>query len=416
MLTKNDGKLVIALLAWTLLPVIQKDIRTITGYAVDPGIDVLGRTQWFQSINCAVIIVLMLPLLFLLKQNRDPKKNMFAFTVSTICYVAFIIIATHWVPSATAITGQYLMLQKISLYIGFTVTFGILLFVLYDEYNAILKMTAINAVLRVLLDIVIPHTGGNLTEIHTVLAINATTAIYVIRKLVKNKYIDTEPCDRPLEFMKSWANTAIGPMLLIINASAIYVLIISRIMDAVPEIDSYIAADDFIHTHMLVFIICIVPVIIKNNIDRLTSDNAWSWIIPVFGIWILSIPAWKPYMTYISHIQNTDLTMIIISSLLQFYIVWAFAVIFDAWFVSRGKTIFLFLETLPVDIYYETVYVLFKHKIFEPDLNSITCIFGFGIIVHAITAYGLYRHATKQEREEQTCPTNTATSISLTRK
>ncbi len=63
----------------------------------------------------------------------------------------------------------------------------------------------------------------------------------------------------------------------------------------------------------------------------------------------------------------------------------------DAWFVSQGKTIYLFINSIIVNIvYYGIMYALFKKGIFILNIYFIIHLFGLGMVVHMLISILLY--------------------------
>ena len=63
----------------------------------------------------------------------------------------------------------------------------------------------------------------------------------------------------------------------------------------------------------------------------------------------------------------------------------------DAWFVSKGKTIYLFINSVIVNIvYYGIMYILFKINIFDLNIYFIIHLFGVGMIVHMVVSILFY--------------------------
>lgn len=63
----------------------------------------------------------------------------------------------------------------------------------------------------------------------------------------------------------------------------------------------------------------------------------------------------------------------------------------DAWFVSKGKTIYTFINSVIVNIvYYGIMYALFKRDTFVLNIRFIIHLFGLGMVVHMLISILLY--------------------------
>ena len=70
----------------------------------------------------------------------------------------------------------------------------------------------------------------------------------------------------------------------------------------------------------------------------------------------------------------------------------------DAWFVSIGKTIYLFLNSVIVNIvYYGIMYALFQTGAFYLNIHFIIHLFGLGMVVHMLISILLYFKETKRD-------------------
>lgn len=81
----------------------------------------------------------------------------------------------------------------------------------------------------------------------------------------------------------------------------------------------------------------------------------------------------------------------IVIKMMLFYAITSIGTIIDAWFISKGKTYFLFINSFIVNVvYYGTMYALFKNEIFEVRLDFIILLFGVGMVVHLIVSVAEY--------------------------
>ena len=76
---------------------------------------------------------------------------------------------------------------------------------------------------------------------------------------------------------------------------------------------------------------------------------------------------------------------------IPFYFAFIASACIDAWFVSRGKTIYLMIISILVNIgYYGTLFILFKNGFFTMNMNFIIMMFGFGLAFHLLASILLY--------------------------
>ena len=101
--------------------------------------------------------------------------------------------------------------------------------------------------------------------------------------------------------------------------------------------------------------------------------------------WGLTIPAWRWFLESCMSVSNTDAVLGILYSVMPFYIAYLASAFLDAWFTSRGRTEYLMLTSVVVNIvYYGIVYLIFNTGKIEPSISFICAMFGFGMVVHCI--------------------------------
>ena len=79
------------------------------------------------------------------------------------------------------------------------------------------------------------------------------------------------------------------------------------------------------------------------------------------------------------------------------HVTYLISAVIDGWFISKGKTLYNAINSVIVNIgYYGVVYVLFKHGVFEMNMNFIVMMFGFGMVVHMVGSIVMYRWELKK--------------------
>ena len=108
-------------------------------------------------------------------------------------------------------------------------------------------------------------------------------------------------------------------------------------------------------------------------------------------MWGITIPFWRFFIHNIMGINNDKDILNILYILVPYYVCYIIAAMIDAWFVSKGKTIYLFINSVIVNIvYYGIMYALFKKGIFILNIYFIIHLFGLGMVVHMLISILLY--------------------------
>ena len=144
---KNDIKVFLSLILWTLMPSIYLVIRMNIVSVHNVDINILGQMEWFDLIDEVITTAFITPLYFLLK-NKDSNKNGITFAVSFLVYFSFTILMSLYIGNISAFMNaeyaeKYLLMQSISMLIAFIGVFVNLLFVIYEQYILIIIFTVI---------------------------------------------------------------------------------------------------------------------------------------------------------------------------------------------------------------------------------------------------------------------------------
>ena len=105
---------------------------------------------------------------------------------------------------------------------------------------------------------------------------------------------------------------------------------------------------------------------------------------------MLRLTFWDWFLDDIMSVSSKDILPIVMLSV-PFYVTYIISAFLDAWFISKGKTIYNMIISLIVNIvYYGIVYVLFTKNMFILNMQFIIFMFGIGMIVHMILSIFLY--------------------------
>ena len=196
-------------------------------------------------------------------------------------------------------------------------------------------------------------------------------------------------CDK--DFLYSWAKIGSFSGLQIFLDNFIYAVIVCRMVNAVSESGNYWIANNFIWGWLLVPITCLVQVIQKNSLKGVTFHNVWKYVCVIISVWVITLPFWRFFIHNIMGINNDSDILNILYILVPYYVCYIGAAMIDAWFVSIGKTKYIFINSVIVNIvYYGIMYVLFKMGTFHLNIYFIIHLFGLGMVVHLVISILLY--------------------------
>lgn len=181
-----------------------------------------------------------------------------------------------------------------------------------------------------------------------------------------------------------------------------YIVMISRMVNVVGEQGTYWVANNFIWGWLLLPISSLGELIkqeVSTSNDALKRNTLGYFVITLIicSIWIITIPLYKPFMTYILNFSDVDKLFNLVIVLLGFYVLYAFQNIFDATFYGLGKTQYMLFESVVTNIiYYGICFILYITKLWIPSLISIALMFGIGNAFDSIVSFIAYRYLLKK--------------------
>ncbi len=175
-----------------------------------------------------------------------------------------------------------------------------------------------------------------------------------------------------------------------------YMLMISRMVNVVGEQGTYWVANNFIWGWLLLPVLQLGE-LIKQEVAA-DNENIRKNSLGYFGLtaiivilWIVSIPAWKPFMIHILGFSDVDKLFNLVMVLVGFYILYAVQNVFDATFYGLGKTNYMLFESVVTNtIYYGIAFILYMTGIWTPSLLGIALLFGIGNAFDSIVSLGAY--------------------------
>ena len=390
---ENDIKTFFALWLWMLLPSVYLLVRMNIVSVNQVDINILGQMEWFDLIDEIITTAFVTPLYCLLK-DREPKKNGFSFMLSFGAYFLFTVIISLYIGNISAYMNaeyskEYLLMQSISMLIAFVGTFANLLFIIYNDYKLIILFSIIKLFLLSLFDYFLIPVWKDLGASYSEIIVNTFIAVLALIFILKKEYISLAVCGR--DFLCSWFKIGSFSGLQIFLDNFIYMFIVCRMVNAVSESGNYWVANNFIWGWLLVPITCLVQIIQKNSLKSITFQNVWKYACEIIAVWAVTVPVWKFFIHNIMGIHNDKYILNILYILVPYYVCYVVAAMIDAWFVSKGKTIYIFINSVAVNIgYYGIMYILFKMGTFHLSIYFIIHLFGLGMVVHMLVSTLLY--------------------------
>ena len=390
---KNDLKLLISLIVWMLIPSIYLLVRMNIVSVNDVDINVLGQMEWFDLIDEVITTMLIVPLYFLLSKEKSKYKNGIAFLTSFIIYLFFTIIVALHITSITRFMNaeyakEYLLLQTASLMFSFILTFIVLLLTIYSDHKLVWILIIIKVVMLSICDYIYISRFKDIGAAYSEILVNALLSVVSIYIVISKGYIGFKRMK--LSFFNEWFQIGRFAGIQIFLDNFIYAIMIVKMVNVVNEAGNYWVANNFIWGWLLVPVTCFSELIKKNNLPSISFKNTWKYGLMIIGLWVITMPFWSIFINKAMAVDSNQIMPIVMMSI-PFYLTYIVSAFIDAWFISKGKTIYNMITSLIVNIvYYGIVFVLFRNGAFKMNMNFIIYMFGGGMLVHMILSMVFY--------------------------
>jgi len=414
-------KLFISLMMLALLPAIYQAFRVffvVDSTSVD-GLNIVGQLEWFDLINETIQAFLLVPLYYVLNKFIS-NKSAFASKIAQTCIITFVIylifsiityisclnMVSFMVADASLIAEvtTYLRLETIAFAIGILFSFFSIIYILIGKSRYIYILLLTQMVFTVVGDFFfVPVLGVNGVAV-TNIVINVVLAIVAILLLKREGLLHLK-FDKITNWswIKDWARVGIFSGLTILLNNIIYSMIICKMINNVAEVGNYWVANNFIWGWLLIPITALSSIIMKECSDGCKRSKMKAYImvnVIVLAVWAISIPFWDPIFRNLMGITDPSGILYILALLVPFYISYNFSVLFDSILTGMGKTIYILITSVVVNIgYYGILYLLFLNGVFSETIEFVIFLFGFGMVVHLACIMVLYFFEMKKRKK-----------------
>ena len=240
---KNDLKLYISLMLWSLLPSIYLLLRMKIVAVNNVDINILGQIEWFDLIDETIATALIVPLYSILKPSKSSANKVgFAFIVSFLIYFVFTIVIASKISTISKFmqaeyATSYLFLQTFSMLIQFISTFMILVLTLNNASKEINTLIISKLICLSAFDFIFIITFNNIGAAYSEIIANLIIAAAAFTLVRKHKYISF--MNRNNNFVKKWIERGIPVCVQIFLDNFIYAVMIIRMVNVVNESGNY---------------------------------------------------------------------------------------------------------------------------------------------------------------------------------
>lgn len=177
--------------------------------------------------------------------------------------------------------------------------------------------------------------------------------------------------------------------------NAAFMLMVLRMVNIIEQPGTFWIANNFIWGWILLPVLSLGTLVKrdagKNHAKSLQPD-AYFWITGiVIIVWLLTIPAWTPFVAQIMGVAHADSVVRVAILSLPFYIAFAFNNVVDSIFYGTGRTDLMLIQSIVVNtVVYGIAFALFRNGLFVPTLDKIAILFGIGILLDSLITFLLY--------------------------
>ena len=327
----------------------------------------------------------------------------FVFAVPLVKFMAV-------TPSMITETVTYIRLETIAALFSTLVKFLTIIFLTIKREKSIYILLGIQLILSVILDtflisslsisLNIGVNGIAITNIIVNICLIGV-AIYLLKRadiviFNKNKL--------NFSWLKEWFKVGRYSGIESFLRNLAFMVMIIRMVNIVQEQGNYWIANNFIWGWLLIPALALADLVKQEtaaDINNIKNKTAGYLIFATIfaAAWLISIPTWKPFLRYVMNVKEYETVYKITLIQTGFYLTFIFNNgIFDATFYGRGKTNYMLIQSLCIDVfYYGIMFILFLTDVFKPTLLSISLMFGIGIALDFIPTMILYFVMLKKE-------------------
>lgn len=364
--------------------------------------------EWYDLIDETIKAFLIIPLYSILNKifkSEKQKGPAFVFKSLLIVFILYFFfnvgifiygnsLISYMNPQENDVSAisLYLKLETVAFMIGIIPSFFNVVFVVTEKPKNVCVFLLIQVALGIIADfLLVPSMGVNGIAVsnmitNSVLAIAGFIVLYC-QKLIKPSLFNKGDQFECLSWLK--VGLFSGAQQFIDNI--VYALMIGKMVNMVSEQGNYWVANNFIWGWLLIPVTALGEVIktdCKEENKSIIRSNYYLLSIFIFAFWAITLPGWKPFLTYAERLENADRIFSILLKLVPFYVAYTLCIIPDSIFVGKGKTYLNAINSVLVNfVYYGVWFILYKTNSITFTIDLIICMFGFGMVFHLLISW-----------------------------
>ena len=413
-------KLYFALLALGFAPTVYTTLRVffLGQLPGEYAFSIAGQLSWVNLLYEILNEAIILPLFYFIGKVKQDKiafadrvrtglfvtLGCYAVLAAAVCLLAEPLLA--WMVADRAILAEsaaYIRIESIANLFSVLAQFSLVALVSVGKSKYLYILTGAKLVLCMALDTFLVSTlpfsfnlGVNGIG-YTNILVNGLLFLVTVALLKKEGIVIFRKVKQDLGWLKELFRVGgiSGIESLVRNLA--YMVMIARMVNVVGEQGTYWVANNFIWGWLLLPVLQLGE-LIKQEVAanpqnmRRNMPGYMGITVIIAGLWLVSIPVWKPFMQNILGFTDVNKLFDLVLLLTGFYVLYAFQNVFDSVFYGLGKTHYMLFESVVTNsVYYGIAFVLYLTGVWTPTLTGIALLFGIGNAFDSLVSFAAYR-------------------------
>lgn len=412
-------KLYFTLILTLLLPTLYTTLRIyfLGNLPSDYGVNIASQLSWVNLIFESMQEALILPLFFIIGKslyNRVELKNKIktGLLTSFIVYLGISILIFFNLDILLKFMSQkevlieksliYIRLELIAIIISILYKFISVLFISMNKIKDLIILLFFQLILTILCDTFLvsslsfsENIGVNGIAISNIIT---NTILFIVGLILLNKNDLNIFSRERLSFLwlKEWFKIgSLSGIESIVRNLAFFIMIL-KMINIVERQGDFWVANSFIWGWLLLPILALGSFIKKDVAENNENFNTnlstyFSITFIILAVWLITIPFWRVFLNKVMNVQEPQGVLNIILVSLIFYIIFALNNVIDSIFYGLGRTDLMLKQSLIVNIgFYGIMFILFKLNYFNPTIDKVVLMFGFGILFDSLITFYLF--------------------------
>lgn len=426
-LIKINYRLYFTLLLLGLLPLIYSTMRIffLGDLPVEWGVNIASQLSWVGLFYEIIQEAIILPLFYFIGTVINDKKELsnriktgllVTFLIYSLASLVIIIYAKPLVnfmaqsKELIDATVTYIRLETIGYIFITLVKFSIITFITLEKEKFMFIILFFQMILSIVLDIffisklpISLNLGVNGIAYSNIIGNMILLIIIFLIFIKENILIKNERLSFfwLKDFIKIGGISGLESFI----RNIIFMLVIIKMVNQVGEQGTFWLANSFIWGWLLLPILQLGELIKKdcgvegNKAIEGKTFSYFSLTTVIILLWLVTIPLWKPFIQIIFNSSEYEKIYHICIISIVFYILFSYNTIFDSIFYGIGKTNYMLIQSLVINIfYYGSCYYFYKQNIFIPTLDGIAIMFGMSMLFDSVLTFVMFLYLIRKRK------------------